>query len=94
MVLRVTLSSMVVGFGMGTAFPLLLVLAIDHLHQILGLATRKGRLHIILGHGAMVRTSLYADDVEVFVAPIKRDIDNLTSILRGFSEVTGLCMNF
>lgn len=42
----------------------------------------------------MVRTSLYADDAAVFVAPIKRDIANLASILRGFGDVTGLCSNF
>ena len=42
----------------------------------------------------MVRTSLYADDAAVFVAPIKRDVDNLAAILQGFGEVTGLCTNF
>ena len=42
----------------------------------------------------MVRTSLYADDAAVFMAPIKRDIDNLAAILDGFEEVTGLCTNF
>ena len=42
----------------------------------------------------MMRTSLYADDAAVFLAPIKRDVDNLANILRGFGEVTGLCTNF
>ena len=41
-----------------------------------------------------MRTSLYADDAAVFVAPIKRDVDNLAAILRGFGDVTGLCTNF
>ena len=41
----------------------------------------------------MVRTSLYADDAAVFMAPIKTDIDNLSIILRGFGDVTGLCTN-
>ena len=41
-----------------------------------------------------MRTSLYADDAVVFVAPIKRDIDNLAAIVRGFGDVTGLCTNF
>ena len=74
--------------------PLLFVMAIVPLHKILDLATRKGLLHKIRGRGAMVRTSLYADDVAVFVAPIKRDINNFASILRGFGDVTGLCSNF
>lgn len=41
-----------------------------------------------------MRTSLYADDAAIFVAPIKEDILNLASILEGFGEVTGLCTNF
>lgn len=41
-----------------------------------------------------MRTSLYADDAAVFVAPIKRDVDNLANILRGFGDVTGMCTNF
>ena len=42
----------------------------------------------------MLRTSLYADDAVGFLAPIKRDVENLACILRGFGEVTGLCTNF
>ena len=42
----------------------------------------------------MMGTSLYTDDAAVFLAPIKRDVDNLANILRGFGEVTGLCTNF
>ena len=74
--------------------PLLFVIAIDTLQQLLELATRKGLLHKIRGRGIMVRTSLYADDAAVFMAPIKKDIDNLSAILSGFGEVTGLCTNF
>lgn len=74
--------------------PLLFVIAIDPLQQLLELATRKKLLHKIRGRGPMVRTSLYADDAAVFVTPIKRDIDQLVAILKGFGEVTGLCTNF
>ena len=41
-----------------------------------------------------MRTSLYADDAAVFVAPIKEDIINFAKILESFGEVTGLCTNF
>jgi hypothetical protein len=41
-----------------------------------------------------LRTSLYADDAAVFVAPVKDDVQNLASILQHFGEVTGLCTNF
>ena len=74
--------------------PLLFVIAIDPLQRILDIATKQGLLHKLRGRGGMVRTSLYADDAAVFVAPIKSDVDNLATILRGFGDVTGLCTNF
>jgi hypothetical protein len=74
--------------------PLLFVLAIDPLSQILDNATLHGLLHKLQGRGARVRTFLYADDAAVFVAPIKEDITNLSTILERFGEVTGLCTNF
>jgi hypothetical protein len=70
--------------------PLLFVLAIDPLSQLLELATDLGLLHRLHGRSTVVRTSLYADDTAVFVAPIKEDIMNLASILQNFGEVTGL----
>jgi hypothetical protein len=41
-----------------------------------------------------LRTYLYADDAEVFEPPFKEDIQNLSTILSIFVEVTGLCPNF
>jgi hypothetical protein len=43
---------------------------------------------------SILRTSIYADDVVVHVAPIKEDILNLATILDEFGEVTGLRTNF
>lgn len=83
------------GFRQGDPLsPLLFVISIDPLQQLLELATRKGLLHKIRGRGTIMRTSLYADDAAVFMAPIKRDIDNLAAILKGFGEVSGLQTNF
>jgi hypothetical protein len=73
--------------------PLLFVLAIDPLSQLLDIATAHGLLHKLRGRGSPVRTSLYADDAAVFVAPFKEDITNLASILHNFGEVTDLCTN-
>jgi hypothetical protein len=42
----------------------------------------------------VLHTSVYADDVAVFVAPFKEDIQNLEAILHIFGEVTGLFTNF
>lgn len=77
----------------GPPLSLLFAITIDLLHKILDLATQKGLLHKIRGQVLMVRTSLYANDGEVFMAPIRRDIDNLASNLRYFGEVMGLCTN-
>jgi mannosylglycoprotein endo-beta-mannosidase len=74
--------------------PLLFVLAIDPISQILEKATHLGLLHKLRGRGVILRTSIYADDAAVFVAPIKSDIANLAAILQNFGEVTGLCTNF
>jgi hypothetical protein len=57
-------------------------------------ATTVGLHHKIQGRGYILRTSLYADDAEVFVAPIREDIQNLTAILERFGEVTSLRTNF
>jgi hypothetical protein len=51
-------------------------------------------LHKLHGRGVILRTSLYADDTAVFVAPVKEDIQNLATIHQTFGDVTGLCTNF
>lgn len=73
--------------------PLLFVLAIDPLQQILDVATAKGDLQKLRGRGPYLRTSLYADDAPIFLAPSKKDVDMLTSILQRFGGVTGLVTN-
>jgi hypothetical protein len=57
--------------------PLLLVLAIDPITQILEEATHVGLLHKLRGRGVILRTSLYADDAAMFVAPFKDVIQHL-----------------
>jgi hypothetical protein len=74
--------------------PLLFVLAINPLSQILEGATMHGILHKLRGRRNILRTSLYADDAAIFVAPIKQDVQNFTVILHCFGNVTGLCTNF
>jgi hypothetical protein len=74
--------------------PLLFVLAIDPLAQNLEKVTSLGLLRKLWEIASILRTSLYVDDVMVFVASFKEDIQNLASILQGFGEVTGLCTIF
>jgi hypothetical protein len=73
---------------------LLFVLGIDPFSQILEQATTLGLLHKIRGRGSILRTSLYADDAAVFIAPFKEDIKNFAEILGHFGLVTGLHTNF
>jgi hypothetical protein len=55
---------------------------------------RHALLHKLLGRMAILRTSLYADDAALFVAPIKQHIENLASILQRFGKVIVLSTNF
>jgi hypothetical protein len=50
--------------------PLLFVLAIDPITHILEEATRLGLFNKLYGRGVILRTSLYADDVAMFVAHV------------------------
>jgi hypothetical protein len=72
--------------------PLFFVLAIDLVNRILAKATEQEILHPLHGR-TMPGTSLYADDVTIFVAPIKEDISCLPSILGTFGDATGSCAN-
>jgi hypothetical protein len=74
--------------------PLLFVIAIDPITKILEEATRVGLLHKVHGRGVILRTSLYGDDVAVFVAPIKDDIQNLAGILKILKESSGFALIF
>lgn len=73
--------------------PLLFVLVIDPIQSILDTATCQGKLHQIGGRSTSMRTSLYADAAAIFVAPFKEDIQQFTSVLEGFGEVTDLVSN-
>lgn len=78
----------------GPLSPLLFVIAIDPLQHLIDLETRRGLLRKIRRHGTLIRTSLYADDAAVFMAPIKRDINNLFGIVQCFGDTTNLATNF
>jgi hypothetical protein len=69
---------------------LLFILAIDPLHHILRKATDQGHLHIFHGRSSTVCTSLFSNDVAIFVKPNKNYVDSLASILSSFGNVIGL----
>jgi hypothetical protein len=68
--------------------------AIHPLTKILQFETTHGLLRKIRRRGTILSMSIYADDVAIFVAPIKQNIENPPSVLKGFGEVTRLCKNF
>jgi mannosylglycoprotein endo-beta-mannosidase len=73
--------------------PFLFILAMDPLQRILDLATAEGGLSKLPGRCTLVRTSVYADDVALFIRPLRRDATMIRLILNLFVDVTGLVTN-
>jgi retron-type reverse transcriptase len=73
--------------------PMLFILAMDPIQRVLDRATQEGLLQPIGETLVRFRTSLYADDVAVFVKPNPQDILNLQNLLQSFGEATGLFTN-
>jgi hypothetical protein len=72
---------------------MLFILAMDPLQQLLDKATQAGLLTPIGIDPVKMRTSLYADDVVMFLRPIAVDVANLQLLLQHFGMATGLCTN-
>jgi hypothetical protein len=65
----------------------------DPLQKMLDLATQEGLLTPIGADPVKMRTSLYADDVVLFLRPSALDVSNLQCLLDQFGHATGLCSN-
>jgi hypothetical protein len=63
-------------------------------HYLTSWKPRLRMAHKLRGRGTILRTSLYVDDAAMFVASIKQDIQNLSTILHNFGMVIGLCINW
>jgi hypothetical protein len=74
--------------------PLLFILAMDPLQRLLELATQEGLLHPSGADPVKMRTSLYANDVALFLRPYAIDVANLQQLLHHFGTAMGLCTNF
>jgi hypothetical protein len=72
---------------------MLFILAIDPLQSLLNKATEQGLLHPIGVEPVKLRTSLYADDVALFLCPIASDVQHLHQLLNSFGSAMGLCTN-
>ncbi|XP_039827411.1 uncharacterized protein LOC120689153 [Panicum virgatum] len=73
--------------------PYLFILAIDTLQQLFQLAMENGSLSALRGQHAKLRLSLYADDVVIFLNPVKEEMETVIQIMRSFGDATGLRIN-
>jgi hypothetical protein len=69
------------------------ILAIDPLQRILDLAVRNGILPPISLTTTKLSTSLYADDVAIFINPSREDLMAVKDILHAFVCASGLVTN-
>ena len=73
--------------------PMLFILAMDPLQRLLDMATQHGALTTLPLRASRWRTSMYADDVAIFINPLKEDLKATTAILHAFGSVSGLHIN-
>jgi hypothetical protein len=79
--------------GQRDTLSILFLIAIDPTNNLLYKSTKQGLLHPLQGRSPTTHTSLYADDVVVFIACIKGDIVKLASIVTSFGDVSSLLAN-
>jgi hypothetical protein len=72
---------------------MLFTLAMDPLQRMFDKATQHGLLNPIGAASIKFRTSLYADDVALFVRPTVTDVNNVKQLLNAFGDATGLKTN-
>lgn len=73
--------------------PMLFVLVMEALNGLIGRADLEGVLNPLPPRAAACRASLYADDLVVFLAPVRGDVLAMREILRVFGEASGLFTN-
>jgi hypothetical protein len=72
---------------------MLFILAMEPLQRMLAVATDEGLLSRIHSRSARARTSMYADDVGLFLNPIQSEIKIVSELLSDFGEASGLTSN-
>jgi hypothetical protein len=72
---------------------MLFSLAMDPLQHLLDMVTHQVILTPLPSVAAKWRTSMYADDVAIFINPVKEDVEAIKIILQAFGNVSGLHIN-
>jgi hypothetical protein len=73
---------------------MLFILAFDPLQRILDLGSEHSILTPLPLAAAKLRTSLYADNVAIFINPTRNDLQAVKQILNAFGAATGVTTNF
>jgi hypothetical protein len=72
---------------------MLFILDMDPLQRLLELATQQGILTPLPLTIAKWRTSIYADDMTIFINPLREDVEAVKIILEAFGSFSGLHIN-
>jgi hypothetical protein len=72
---------------------MLFILAMEPLQRMLAVAMEEGQLSKIENRAATARMSMYADDVGLFINPIKQEVKALSDMLSDFGAASGLLAN-
>jgi mannosylglycoprotein endo-beta-mannosidase len=73
--------------------PLLFDLVMEVLYLMLQKAVAEGLLSDLASRGFRQRTSMYADDVVIFLKPSRLDLDTCTTVVEDFGKASGLHTN-
>jgi hypothetical protein len=73
--------------------PLLFILALEPLHRILVKAKQNGLLSQFSKQHGRLRAIFYADNVALFLNPVKEEVQTIFQLLDFFGQTSGLKIN-
>ena len=74
--------------------PQFFVMIMEVLTLLVRRAEEEGLLSTLSGSTSMQRISIFADDVALFVKPLRQDLETVQLILNAFGEASGLKVNY
>lgn len=73
--------------------PMMFILALKPLQRLFEKATKCGFLSPIMQHATKKRADIYANDVAIFLNPVKEELNMVFVLLAFFDGVLGLTFN-
>jgi hypothetical protein len=74
-------------------FPMLFIIAIEPSQLLFRKAIESGMLTPLAPRAGKLQVSMYADDVALFVKPLRHEVAVVKEILHGFGLTSGLIIN-